>query len=238
MIPLHRGIHVAFYVAVAAAATWATVRYLYGAFVWPEKEEKEEEEERKHWVDGGFVVFYSSKGLSLAINAASGDPCTHIGIVFRMKSEDGEESPWLMIHADRPDSRVDLATGERHAGVQIVALDHYLATSGHPLHFYGPPPEGVTVPQGEDLARFVASTSSSMRDGGYEPSLLRLVAVAASSDPEKTLAPFPKRKMDDPHRPWFCSSFVAHVYQTWGWVNRAPPDSFHPKHFLNLLPRD
>ena len=220
--------HVVFYLAVAFAATAATIKYLYGAFVWEQGHVVVDD--RSGWVNGGFVVFYSSKGMALAINAASGDPCTHIGIVFRLGG-----GAWLMVHADRPDTREDLTTGTHHDGVQVVALDHYLATSDFPPHFYAPPPpSGITVPEGDDLARFIEKTCAASRDGGYEPSLLRLVAVATSRNPTRTLQPFP-RPLDAPQRPWFCSSLVAHIYQTWGWSDRTPPDTFHPKHFLRYL---
>lgn len=220
----------------------------------------DKEARRTQWRNGGFVVFYSSKGNALLINAASGDPCTHIGIVFRLENnnssgedsecsseEDDEERPWLMIHADRPETREDLMVdsdeegekNKKHGGVQVTALDYYLETSGNPPAFYGHPPEGVTVPDQEALTQFIVDVSRQSRREGYEPNLLRLLAVATARDPQAALVPYPRPeetpKGTIPKRPWFCSAFVAWIYKEWGWLPPASIDAFHPKHFQQYL---
>lgn len=266
-------LHAVFYVAVAALSTYGVIRYLYSAFTHPDpKEDSKErpwmsaynkEERRTQWKNGGFIVFYSSKGNALLINAASGDPCTHIGMVFRLENrcssssensssedssseedsdEEDNEAPWLMIHADRPETREDLMVdsdeegekNKKHGGVQVVALDYYLETSGNPPAFYGHPPEGVTVPDQEALTQFIVDVSRQSRREGYEPNLLRLLAVATARDPKAALVPYP-RPEETPKRPWFCSAFVAWIYKEWGWSTPASIDAFHPKHFQQYL---
>lgn len=264
-------LHVVFYVAVAALSTYGVIRYLYSAFTHPDPQggnnEKQwmsaydKEARRTQWRNGGFVVFYSSKGNALLINAASGDPCTHIGLVFRLENrcssssedsseedsnEEDNEAPWLMIHADRPETREDLMVdsdeegGEekkKHGGVQVVALDYYLETNGNPPAFYGHPPEGVEVPGQEALTQFIVDVSRQSRREGYEPNLLRLLAVATARDPKAALVPYPRPEEPGkiPKRPWFCSAFVAWIYKEWGWLPPASIDAFHPKHFQQYL---
>ena len=141
---------VVFYLAVAITVTVKTTRYLLKALRWPSAAEFPDvwaPSERARWRTGGFVLFASSKGDSLTINVASGDPTTHIGILARFpgatddpdasagsegSSDAGDDGTlWFMWHADAPDTRRDLTLPAKHSnvyhgGIQLVALDYYL----------------------------------------------------------------------------------------------------------------
>ena len=219
----------AFYVAAALTLTAMTTQYMLRSLSWPVGMPSVwAPEERDRWSTGDAMVFWSTKGDSIAINMASGDAATHVGILVKM------EDVWMLWHADAPDTRGDLVLDTRHSGVQLVALDYYLRTSpGLAMRVARPTNANITVPDDETLSLQILQTCHAALKHGFEPSLPRLFAVAASSKPKHTWVPWP-RTQDSIERPWFCSSFTAHVYRSWGWnLNGAKTvDAFHPKHFL------